>query len=598
MKTSPVLVYSNRYKEILFDLIVKNSDTAGPCYVLYIGCGKGSDLERISLLDKDIKNFGMDISYGSLLAAFKKMQDHKDCYLIQAKGEDIPFLDNSFHIIIASEVIEHTALLSGFLKEALRVLRDDGIFIITTPSKYNYPGLISKIVPFFLKQSLRKCIYYIEPGPNVNPHFYEYTPQCLKKIFQDNGFIVETIIPGVMRVPMWILFERFPALVSLWKRFDHTVGRLPYGYHLKANFIITARKFPHRPQKILVINLGGIGDIMLSFPALKALRDSYPGAEIDMLITPKSYEIANRMPFINKIFLFNMAYGGIIPFFDLFKDAALLLRLRKQRFDIAVNMRTLASKKGAWKIIFLFHFISPGIKAGRDTEGRGYFFDVKIPETDIATKHSMEYDADIVEALGAKVGDRKIELDFLKKDVERLDEILASEGITGSDILVGLHPGGLPSRRWPVDNYSAVIATVLKKIPCKFVVTGGNNEVLLAKKLVKLTGGKCVSLAGKLTLGELCAFIKRCSLFISNDTGPMHVAAILKTSLIAIFGPGDIVRFDPRRISDKAVVFYKRADCAPCYRKNCDTVSCLRAILPEEVADKTSRLLGDIVQNN
>ena len=90
---------------------------------------------------------------------------------------------------------------------------------------------------------------------------------------------------------------------------------------------------------------------------------------------------------------------------------------------------------------------------------------------------------------------------------------------------------------------------------------------------------------------KLTALIKIAGLFITNDTGPMHIAAALGTPLVAIFGPGYLDRFDPRHISDKAKVLYKKSDCAPCDKFRCSLQKCLSAIYPEEVAEAGLSLL-------
>lgn len=344
-------------------------------------------------------------------------------------------------------------------------------------------------------------------------------------------------------------------------------------------------------EYILIINLGGIGDILLSIPAMRALRDLYPQAEISMLVTSRVYEIAERLSYIDKVFTFNIRYGGSFSFNNTLKNFKALFALRKKRFDIAINMRTLFSNRSAKKIKFLLDIIKPKTRVGRDTEGKGYFFDVKIPETKKGQKYEMEYDIDTVKALGAEVIDKNIDFEIDEESIEKVNKILEKEDMSKNAILIGIHPGGMPSRRWPIENFSCVIDEVHKKILSKFLITGGREELSLAKKLMKITNAKIINLSGKLNIIELSALIKRCNLFISNDTGPMHIAAILRTPLVAIFGPGDITRFDPRNISNKTVVLYKNAECAPCEKVECKNLKCLKVISPKEVTEATLTLL-------
>lgn len=342
-----------------------------------------------------------------------------------------------------------------------------------------------------------------------------------------------------------------------------------------------------KAENFLIINLGGIGDLLLSTPALKALRCHFPQARICLLAVSQAEEFIKELSFIDDSFNFYKK----ISFLSSFKNIFTLLKLRKMNFDLAINMRTLVSKMSAQEIKFLLDIIRPKIKAGRDTEGRGDFFDIKISETDIGHKYEMEYDNDIVEALGAKVLDRSVDLEINKESVIKVNALLESENICDNDIVVGVHLGGHPAHRWPVENFCQAINNLQRKISCNFMVTGNNKEAFLAKRLRNLTKAKVIDYTGRLNFKELVAFIKRCNLFISNDTGPMHIAAVLKTPLVAIFGPGYLTRFDPRNISEEAIVLYKKVECAPCNRVTCSSLACLKAISAQKVSEAALKLL-------
>lgn len=345
-------------------------------------------------------------------------------------------------------------------------------------------------------------------------------------------------------------------------------------------------------KHILIINLAGIGDLLLSTPALKALRNLYLGAEISILVPSRVYEIVKSLSYIDKVFIFNIEYGGIVPFSKILRNLKILLTLRRNQFDIAINMRTLVSKRSAQKIKILLDIIKPKIRVGRDTEGRGYFFDIKIPETDTGTKYEMEYNIDTVKALGAKIIDKTIDFEIDEESVEKVEKILERENISKETILIGFHPGGRPSRRWSIENFVKVVEEVHRRIPSKLVVTGGKDEISLTKKFVRISHAKVINLAGMLSIKELGALIKRCNLFISNDTGPMHISAILRTPLVAIFGPGDIAHYNPRNISEKVVVLYEKVDCTPCAKIKCGSMKCLKGIRPEEVIEAVLKLIN------
>ena len=325
--------------------------------------------------------------------------------------------------------------------------------------------------------------------------------------------------------------------------------------------------------------------MLLSTPALKALRNSYPQAEISVLVPAEAYEIVRGLSYIDRVFTFALEFGRIVSFGKILRNLKTLLILRKKQFDVAINMRTLVSDRSAKKMKIMLDIIRPGMKIGRDTEGRGYFFDKAIPETDIGTKSEIEYDIEMVKAVGADIVDRTIDFEIDQESIENVDKILKREHVSKDVTLIGVHPGGRPSRRWPIENFAKLAEDLPKRIPCKILGTGGKSEIGLVKELVRASRGEVIDLAGKLSIVELGALIRRCNLFVSNDTGPMHMSAIIGTPLVAIFGPGDVAHYDPRNISDKAVVLYEKVDCAPCAKIKCQTMKCLNKINPEEVIE-------------
>ena len=335
-------------------------------------------------------------------------------------------------------------------------------------------------------------------------------------------------------------------------------------------------------KKILIINLGGIGDMLLSFPAVGALRAAYKDASIDVLVVERVYELVKDSGVFDNIFIYKKGKLG---------NAWLLSALRKNNYDLAVNMRTMVSRVSSIKMFLLMSVINPRIRAGRDTDGRGFFFDIKIPETLIGDKHETEYDIDMAQALGAKVTDRTLHFNVDRSSADMVKGILEGRGIRDGDCVIGINAGGMPSRRWPVENIAKVMQAVARIKPCIFVLTGSKSERSYVERLSAVSGARAVNLAGELSLNELGALMERCNLYISNDTGPLHIAAILKRPLIAIFGPGYIKRFDPRFISDNAVVFYKPVFCAPCDKQKCMNMRCLVSVTPEEVTASALRLL-------
>lgn len=340
-------------------------------------------------------------------------------------------------------------------------------------------------------------------------------------------------------------------------------------------------------EKILVVNLGGIGDVLLSTPALKALKQTFPRAPITMLVSPAAAPLARDLPYVSSVRVFLFGAGHFV------QNAVTLLTLWARHFDIALNMRSIASDRGARRIQRIFSMIRPRVSAGRDTDGRGAFFSIAVRETLQGEKHEMEYDIDLVTAAGAVVSDRAIDLFRDGPSTHKINVLLAQEGVEqGVTRVIGIHPGGKKSHRWPLHYFCSVVRELNNRYPSSvFVITGDANEVSLGNTIRHNVAAHVVNLAGALTLKETVSLIHQCSLYITNDTGTMHIAAVAGVPMVALFGPGYVTRFDPCTLSNKAAVLYTKTDCSPCDLADCPDKKCLSAIVPEDVIEAAMGLL-------
>ena len=328
-------------------------------------------------------------------------------------------------------------------------------------------------------------------------------------------------------------------------------------------------------KKILVINLGGMGDFLLSIPALKALRNFYRTSWIVLLTVPRTKKITDGFSYFDEVLPFDSGW------FKLYK---VISELRKRKFDMAINMRTLVSWKSACKMALLFHGIGARYKVGRDTAKRGFFLDVKVPEDERGSMPEYEYDLNTVRALGVQAEFCLPEITVRPEDTTSINKFFAEHNISEKDMVIGINPfAPWPAKCWPLENFAEIIKALKKEFDCKIVITGSGNEREAALQLKELSGIEIAIASGRTSLEELAVLLKRCSVYITNDTGPMHLAAIVHIPLVAIFGGGYLKRFDPRNISDKAIVLCKGVDCSPCNKIHCSSMKCLKEISPEEV---------------
>lgn len=352
-------------------------------------------------------------------------------------------------------------------------------------------------------------------------------------------------------------------------------------------------------NKILVINFGGMGDLLLSTPALRALDNLYPDSYIALLTVSKSADILSGLSYLDDIFIFDFITSeirGIKIFMKLFKLARklkVLFDLRKKNFDIVINMRTIVRISGLIKIGIIFAIIGAKYRAGRDTEGSGFFLNIKIPEKYIGEMHESEYDLNLVKLLGADISNRSLEINIPKDDIEYVDILLRRNNINENDYLIGINPGaGWQSKRWDIEKFAEVIKLVKNNINCKIILTGTKDDENLAIKLKEFVNNDLIIATGKTTIKQLAELIKRVKIYITNDSGAVHIASAVGTPIVAIFGPGDVIRYGP--IGENVVVLYKKVECSPCNYVVCpkkDYMKCIKSITPHEVFSAVLSLL-------
>lgn len=335
-------------------------------------------------------------------------------------------------------------------------------------------------------------------------------------------------------------------------------------------------------KKILVINLVGIGDLIMSTPAIKALRRQFQDAKICLLVYSFNKELVENSPYVDNIFVLDRRLN--------MKDIDTLFKLRKINFDIAINLYNVYSKRGAINMATMLKIIKAKKTLGRDTDGRGFFYDYKIPERFDDLTHQVERMLAVVESLGAKEEDKRLDIWISEEKHNNLDTFLKNTNISKEDFIIGLNPGSIrPSHRWPIKNF-AILANALKNnYKAKVVVTGNKKEIGLARRLKQLSGEDIFISSGEFSLSDLVNFIRVCNIYISNDTGPMHIANALGVPLVAITGSGSKMTYP--YLKEKTIILKKDIDCSPCYKNYCWRLDCLKAISPEDVMKAVKTLL-------
>lgn len=291
-----------------------------------------------------------------------------------------------------------------------------------------------------------------------------------------------------------------------------------------------------KKNSILAIQLAGLGDMVLATPALSALRKLYNKSKVCLLTNSRSADIIKGSQDVDEVFVAD-------NFFYVLK---IIKKIRAYNFDIAVNLYRLYSFKGALKMFLLFLAIGGRYWVGRDTNGRGFFYHLKIKEKLPDEKHEVEHKLDIIQALGGQIDAINLKVEYDIKDDNFVADILNKEGIGSNDILIGMNCATFKSsRNWKIAGYIQLAERLIRELSVKVAFCGRDIDRKIFNNIRENLSVEVVDLVGKLTVRQLAAFIKHCNLFISPDSGPMHLAAALNVPLVALFGQGEYSELRP-----------------------------------------------------
>ena len=357
---------------------------------------------------------------------------------------------------------------------------------------------------------------------------------------------------------------------------------------------------PSHNLPILAVLIAGIGDLALASPALRALKQGHPVAPLHLLTSREGAELARNYPYIDRIWEFPVRQLRREKT-TLFAIMRLLADLRRVRFDRAVNLYHVDSRAGALKMGAVFQFINARVKIGHGRCGFGLFLDHETPEDFFANRHLTEAMTEMAVLAGGRADKKGLDLFWGKVSEHQCQNLFneASKILSGSPsgqegrpLFVGINPGGdRANRRWAPERYAAVGNRVAATVPARIFIFGGPGEEAIAQSIEGQMTVQSVNLAGKLSISDLAYAISRLDLLITNDSGPMHMAAAARTPVVAIFGPEDPVLMGPYAGPDLYRVIHKPLPCRPCQRDHCVRPICLEAITPDEVFAAALELL-------
>lgn len=342
---------------------------------------------------------------------------------------------------------------------------------------------------------------------------------------------------------------------------------------------------PETVREILLIRTAYIGDVVMTVPMLKPLRERFPAARVSFLTAARARPVLEGNPHLDAILSYDpfwfypTGYAAYRRF---------IRKLRQTPFDLVVEAR------GDIRELFLLvRPLRARYKVGYDVGGGGYLLTHVVPYPGL--KHKVEYHLDIARHLGCP--ERPLEWGIHLGDRERaeVDALLAGAGVSGE--FVAVHPGSrMPLKAWFPERYAALCDALAGRHRLPVVLLGGPDERPVVERIAGSATRATVNLAGALTLRQLAGVLARAAALVCNDSSPMHIAAAMRTPTVAIFGPSKSRETAPYATVSRVVE--KDYPCRPaCDESTCRNIArplgCLRDIAVGEVLAAVEGILAE-----
>lgn len=345
-------------------------------------------------------------------------------------------------------------------------------------------------------------------------------------------------------------------------------------------------------RRILLVRTGGLGDVLLALPALRAIRNAFPHARISFLSSSGAGPVLAGEGLWDELLSFERSPqrpGGFLVR-SRFEQIAWSVGLPFGGYDTVAVLQPVLSRAGALRLRAMVSLSRARQTVGRDTDGRGGFYRSSFCEQLDDDLHEVERVFGVANLLGVD-GPRDASIALAPDARSAADLFLRQSGLDGVRPLIGINPGSFrPSYRWPAERFAEVASALVRQKGGAVILVGAPGEEVYAGQLTRAIPSPVVSAIGKTKLSDLPAFLARLDVLITNDTGTMHVAAAAGASVVAVFARGDPRRTGPYAPRDRARAITNHV-CGLPNGFGCRDPRCLLSVSVEQVLEAALELL-------
>lgn len=344
-------------------------------------------------------------------------------------------------------------------------------------------------------------------------------------------------------------------------------------------------------QNILCIRLDTVGDIVMTTPAIRALKVAHPHRRITLMTSAPGAAVVPLIPEIDEVIVYDAPWLKATALReDSHPEFTMVERLRQGQFDAAVIFTVYS--QNPLPSAFLCYLADIPLRLAHCHENPYQLLThwVKDPEPEQLIRHEVRRQLDLVASVGGSIEDDRMRLAVPEQSVRRVQQLLQAQGVKLDQRWVVIHPGATaPSRRYPPEQFAAV-AYLLIQQGIQVVFTGTQTEQELVATIQSLISAPTVSLVNQLTLSDLTALLTLAPLLISNNTGPVHIAAAVNTPVVDLYALTN-PQHTPWGVANR--VLFHDVSCRFCYKSICPEKHhhCLRLVDPIHVMEAAIELL-------
>jgi predicted lipopolysaccharide heptosyltransferase III len=338
-------------------------------------------------------------------------------------------------------------------------------------------------------------------------------------------------------------------------------------------------------DRILVSRMKFIGDVVLTTPIIRSLRNAYPGAYIAYLGEKETVSLLENNPTLNEIIPFDFHRPALL------EQMRVVRLLRRRKFDLAIDLF------GNPRTALLMFLSGARVRVGPDRRGRGALYTVRVRD-DGVPKSAVEFHNQSLHAVGipASAGGTAIYLTAEEREAGRrtLDEY-REKNRKDPQPVVGIHPGATwPAKRWLPDRFAGLADALVRRGASVILTAGARDAGTIAE--VRSAAQSAHPVLLDLPLRRLAAVIAACDVYVTNDAGPLHIAVAVGTPTIGLFGPGEENIWFPYSTTDGHRALREDVSCHPCHLDFCnrtgnDFMECMKLLALTEVIDAVERVL-------